>query len=94
MAARPKDAAKQSRSGAAAAGVASRAPVSAAAPPICSPANSETRRRTYTTGAYPAVATAVGPDDRDERRNYRGGPARDPPASDSERRRRASCGER
>lgn len=90
MAAPPGDAAGQSR--AAAAGAASRA-VSAAAPPIYSPANFETMLRTCTAGAYRAVATAAEPDERDERRNYRGGPGRDP-AANSERRRRASCVER
>lgn len=88
----PGDAAGQSRGRAAAAGVASRAPVSAAAPPIYSPANFETTR-TCTARAYRAVATAAEPDERDERRNYRGGPGRDP-AAGSERRRRASCVDR
>jgi len=91
-AAPPGDAAGQSRGRTAAAGVASRALVSAVAP-IYSPAKFETMPRTCTAGAYRAVATAAEPDERDERRNYRGGPGRDP-AAGSERRRRASCVER
>lgn len=90
MAVPPGDATERSRTRAAGAGVASRGPASAAAPPRCSPADSGRRRRTCTAGACRATAAVAGPDERDEH-NYRGEPGRDP-AADSERRRRASCG--
>lgn len=77
-----------SRRQVAGAGVANHAPTSAA-PPICSLANSERGMRT--AGACRETAAVAGPDDRDEQRNYRGGPGHDPTA-DSERRRKASCG--
>lgn len=86
----PGDATERSRMQVAGAGVASRAPASVAAPPICSLANSGRRRRTCRAGACRAAAAVAALDERDERRNYRGEPGRDP-AADSERRRRASC---
>lgn len=86
------DAAGRSRAPAGAGVAASRGPISAAGPPICWPAGFERTPPTCRAEASRVVAKVAAPDDRDERCNYRGGPARDPEVG-NETRRTVSAGQ-
>lgn len=65
---------------------ASRGPISASGPRICWPTGFERTPPTCKAGASRVAAKVAARDDRDERCNYRGGPARDPEVGNETRR--------
>lgn len=85
-AAGPAGAAGRSRAPAGAGAAASRGPIWASGPRICWRAGFERTPPTCKAGASRVAAKVAARDDRDERCNYRGGPARDPEAGNETRR--------